>query len=131
MRAVWYEATGAADEVLQVGDMDIPEPVAGEVRVRLAASGVNPVDVKRRLGGRGPMDAPRVVPHFDGAGVIDAVGEGVDGGREGASGSGSTTPSGSALAARRPSSPPCRRFAPWRCPTAPASPRAPASAFRR
>ena len=102
MRAVWYEATGAADEVLQVGDMDIPEPVAGEVRVRLAASGVNPVDVKRRLGGR-----------------------------EGASGSGSTTPSGSALAARRPSSPPCRRFAPWRCPTAPASPRAPASAFRR
>lgn len=83
MRAVWYEANGAADEVLQVGDMETPAPAPGEVRVRLAASGVNPVDVKRRLGGRGPMDAPRVVPHFDGAGVIDAVGEGVDGGREG------------------------------------------------
>ncbi|MFP6741343.1 MAG: NADPH:quinone reductase [Alphaproteobacteria bacterium] len=79
MRAVWYEATGAADEVLQCGDMEIPEPGPGEVRVKLATSGVNPVDTKRRLGGRGPMDAPRVVPHFDGAGIIDAVGDGVDG----------------------------------------------------
>ncbi len=83
MRAVWYEATGAADEVLQCGDMATPEPGPGEVRVRLATSGVNPVDTKRRLGGRGPMDAPRVVPHFDGAGLIDAVGDGVDGGRVG------------------------------------------------
>ena len=83
MRAVWYEATGAADDVLQCGDMATPEPGPGEVRVRLATSGVNPVDTKRRLGGRGPMDAPRVVPHFDGAGILDAVGDGVDGGRVG------------------------------------------------
>jgi NADPH:quinone reductase len=83
MRAVWYEATGAAADVLQCGDMAIPEPGPGEVRVRLATSGVNPVDTKRRLGGRGPMDAPRVVPHFDGAGIVDAVGDGVDGERVG------------------------------------------------
>ncbi len=78
MRAVWYEANGAAAEVLRLGDMEKPEPGPGELRVRLAASGVNPVDCKRRLGGRGPMDGPRVVPHFDGAGVVDAIGEGVD-----------------------------------------------------
>lgn len=78
MQAVWYEEFGSAAEVLQFGELPTPEPAAGEVRVRLAVSGVNPVDVKRRQGGRGEMTAPRVVPHFDGAGEIDAVGEGVD-----------------------------------------------------
>src|SRR3954452_9961461 len=56
-----------------------PEPSAGEVRVRLALSGVNPGDAKKRgdwLGNRMPF--PRIVPHSDGSGVIDAVGEGVD-----------------------------------------------------
>ena len=83
MRAVWYEENGAADAVLQLGDMDEPAPGPGEVRVRLAASGVNPVDCKRRQGGRGAMDGTRVVPHFDGAGLVDGVGDGVDGARLG------------------------------------------------
>ena len=83
MRAVWYERQGAAADVLRSGDMDRPEPGPGELRVRLAASGVNPVDCKRRRGGRGAMDGPRVVPHFDGAGVVDALGDGVDGRRLG------------------------------------------------
>ena len=74
MKAVWYEELGPAKDVLQIGEVDDPQPAAGEVRVRLATSGINPVDVKRRQGGRGPMTARRVVPHFDGAGTIDAVG---------------------------------------------------------
>ncbi len=78
MKAVWYERQGPASEVLQLGEMETPEPSVGEVRVRIAVSGVNPVDTKRRLGGRGEMPASRVVPHLDGAGVIDRIGEGVD-----------------------------------------------------
>lgn len=78
MKAVWYEQPGSAREVLQYGECDDPLPGPGEVRVRLAVSGVNPIDVKRRLGGRGGMTAPRIIPHFDGAGVIDAVGPNVN-----------------------------------------------------
>ena len=74
MKSVWYEKLGPATSVLEYGDMPDPEPEAGEVRVKLAVSGVNPIDVKRRLGGRGELSAPRIVPHFDGAGTIDAVG---------------------------------------------------------
>ena len=77
MKAIWYEKLGTASDVLQYGDMPHPEPAAGEVRVKIAVSGVNPIDVKRRQGGRGSMTSPRVVPHFDGAGTIDAIGEGV------------------------------------------------------
>jgi len=77
VKAVWYERLGAAREVLQYGELAEPQPGPGEVRVRVAVSGVNPIDVKRRLGGRGGMTAPRVVPHFDGAGLVDAVGPGV------------------------------------------------------
>ena len=83
MQAVWYEKFGDADKVLTHGELPDPEPQRGEVRVKLAVSGVNPIDVKRRQGGRGEMTAPRVVPHFDGAGEIDAVGEGVDASRQG------------------------------------------------
>ena len=78
MLAVWYERNGAAAEVLQSGELETPTPAPGEVRVRLAASGVNPIDVKRRRGARGQVITdPLVVPGFDGAGVIDAVGDGV------------------------------------------------------
>ncbi len=77
MKAIWYEGFGAAADVLVEGELEDPRPAAGEVRVRITASGVNPIDVKRRLGGRGEMTAPRVIPHFDGAGVIDAIGPGV------------------------------------------------------
>lgn len=78
MKAVWYEQFGAAADVLQYGDLPDPTPGPGEVRIAVRVSGVNPIDVKKRMGGRGEMSSPRVVPHFDGAGIIDAVGEGVD-----------------------------------------------------
>ena len=80
MRAAWYEAFGAAADVLSLGEMDVPDPAAGEVLVRVHASGINPSDVKLRAGARpgATMAYPRVVPHSDGAGVIEAVGAGVN-----------------------------------------------------
>jgi NADPH2:quinone reductase len=79
MKAVWYERRGMAREVLQFGDMDNPEPQAGEVLVRVRATGVNPSDTKSRAGaGARPNPWPRIIPHQDGAGVIERVGEGVD-----------------------------------------------------
>ena len=76
MRAAWYERNGPARDVLHVGEMQAPDPGPGEVRVRVHASGVNPSDTKARGGSR-PMLAPRIVPHSDGAGVIERVGPGV------------------------------------------------------
>ena len=78
MKAAFYEKQGLASEVLQVAEVATPEPAAGEVRVRLHTSGVNPSDVKSR-GPQAvrPMPGPRVIPHSDGAGIIDAVGTGV------------------------------------------------------
>ena len=78
MKAVSYTRHGIAAEVLELGDL--PDPIAGdgEVLVRLVASGVNPSDVKARAGYLWPMTAPRTIPHSDGAGVIVAVGGGVD-----------------------------------------------------
>lgn len=79
MRAAFYERTGPAREVLTLGELPDPEPGPGEVRVRVAWSGVNPSDVKSRAGLRTKaMPFPRVVPHSDGSGTIDRVGEGVD-----------------------------------------------------
>ncbi|MCA8953196.1 MAG: NADPH:quinone reductase [Planctomycetes bacterium] len=79
MRAAWYEQQGAASEVLVVGEMTAPSPAPGEVRIRVAASGVNPGEVKKRSDAFGiGMPYPRVIPHSDGAGTIEAVGEGVD-----------------------------------------------------
>lgn len=75
MKAAWYERNGPARDVLTVGTMPDPVPGVGEVRVRMIASGVNPSDWKSRSGSR-PMIAPRVIPHSDGAGVIDQVGPG-------------------------------------------------------
>ena len=77
MRAIWYEKNGDSS-VLTFGEMPTPAPGPGEVLVRLAASGVNPSDWKTRSGRSRPMAFPRVIPHSDGAGVIEAVGEGVD-----------------------------------------------------
>ncbi|MEN3295525.1 MAG: NADPH:quinone reductase [Burkholderiales bacterium] len=74
MRAAWYSKSGSARDVLVVGELATPSPARGEVRVKLATSGVNPSDVKSR---RRPLLYERVVPHSDGAGIIDAVGEGV------------------------------------------------------
>lgn len=78
MQAAFYETTGAAREVLRIGALETPEPGPGEVRVRVVCSGVNPSDVKSRAGLRSKaLPFPRIVPHSDGAGVVDAVGEGV------------------------------------------------------
>jgi len=77
MRAAWYESNGPARDVLQVGEMLTPSAGPGEVRVRLHASGINPYDVKIREGLRQKMAFSKIVPHCDGAGVIDDIGEGV------------------------------------------------------
>ncbi len=83
MRAAWYDSMGTARDVIRVGDLPAPEPQAGEVLVRVRASGVNPHDVKKRLGRRAAMEFPRIVPHNDGAGVIERVGAGVPAARVG------------------------------------------------
>ena len=83
MKAAFYRRNGPADEVLEVGEIDTPEPGPGEVRVRLATSGVNPSDTKARAGSNRKIAFPLVVPHSDGGGEIDAVGEGVDSARVG------------------------------------------------
>ena len=77
MRAAYYDHNGTARDVLILGDLDTPQPGPGEVRVKLATSGVNPSDVKSRQGSTRKIAFPRVIPHSDGAGVIDDVGTGV------------------------------------------------------
>ena len=77
MKAVWYEQTGPAPDVLTYGDMPTPSAGPGEVRVRLEASGVNPADVGRRSGSYRAMEYPQVIPNSDGAGIVDQVGDGV------------------------------------------------------
>jgi NADPH2:quinone reductase len=84
MLAAWYERPGPAAEVFDVGEMADPFPGPGEVRVRLTVSGINPGDTKKRSDWVGyGLPYPRVIPHSDGAGVIDAVGAGVDHARVG------------------------------------------------
>ncbi|MBV9489011.1 MAG: NADPH:quinone reductase [Verrucomicrobia bacterium] len=73
MRAAFYQQQGHP-EVLEIGSVEDVCPGPGEVRVKLAASGANPSDVIRRAGRSGPMGFPRIIPHSDGAGTIDAVG---------------------------------------------------------
>ena len=78
MRAALYEKNGSARDVLRVTEVDTPEPGPGQVRVHIAVSGLNPTDVKTRDGTTsGPIEGFQI-PHQDGAGAIDAVGEGVD-----------------------------------------------------
>ncbi|WP_375255517.1 NADPH:quinone reductase [Yoonia sp.] len=81
MKAITYSAFGAAADVLQLVDVPIPRPQAGEVLVKLATSGVNPSDIRARAGGRPGVTKPpfpTIIPHSDGAGVIAAVGEAID-----------------------------------------------------
>jgi NADPH2:quinone reductase len=79
MRAAIYTTKGPAADVLRVIEKSDPEPAAGEVRVKLAFSGVNPSDVKSRAGvsARG-SGYPEVIPHSDGSGTIDKIGPGVN-----------------------------------------------------
>lgn len=79
MRAAWYEEFGPAEDVLRVGELDTPTPQAGEVLIRLQTSGINPSDVKKRAGSFPDLlSEGHVIPNSDGAGMIEAVGEGVD-----------------------------------------------------
>ncbi len=83
MRAALYDHYGPAREVLRVEEIERPEPGAGEVRVKVEFSGINPTDWKSRSGATPrPIDGFQI-PHHDGTGVIDAVGQGVDRGRIG------------------------------------------------
>lgn len=77
MRAAVYDRTGAARHVLRIVDLPVPVLAPGEVRVRVVVSGINPSDCKARVSGRGLEAGPKV-PHQDGAGIVDAVGAGVD-----------------------------------------------------
>ena len=84
MRAAWFESFGSAEDVLQIGERDVPTPGSGEVLVRIHTSGVNPSDVKKRAGSfPNLLDGGFVIPNSDGAGVIEAVGDGVDASRVG------------------------------------------------
>lgn len=76
MIAATYSETGDSG-VLTVGEIETPQPGPGEVRVKLAVAGVNPTDWKNRSGATGGVSFPFQIPGQDGAGVIDAVGEGV------------------------------------------------------
>ncbi|MBW4710533.1 NADPH:quinone reductase [Roseobacter sp. YSTF-M11] len=81
MKAITYDRFGAAQDVLTLTELDIPDPAAGEVRVDLVYSGVNPSDVKARAGTRPGVTKPaypQIIPHSDGSGVITSVGAGVD-----------------------------------------------------
>jgi len=84
MRAAWFDSFGAAKDVLIVGEKETPVAGAGEVLVRLATSGVNPSDVKKRAGSFPDLlEDGFVIPNSDGAGIIEAVGDGVDASRVG------------------------------------------------
>ncbi len=78
MKAAWYERQGAAGDVLVLGEMEDAQPRAGEVRIRVAFSGVNSGDIKIREDSfHVGMPYPRVIPHSDSSGIVDEVGEGV------------------------------------------------------
>lgn len=79
MKAVWYNSFGEARDVLVYGNLEMIQPGKGEVLVRLHSSAVNPSDVKKRMGASPAQLAQGfVVPNSDGAGIIEALGEGVD-----------------------------------------------------
>ena len=84
MRAAWFDRFGAANEVLTLGEIAKPRAAAGEVLIRMKTTGVNPSDVKKRAGAFPDLlDGGPVVPHSDGAGVIESVGKGVSSQRVG------------------------------------------------
>ena len=83
MRAAWYERNGSARDVLMVGELDRPVVERGEVLVRVHATGVNPSDTKRRARVALLPGNKQQIPHQDGAGVIEEIGEGVSASRLG------------------------------------------------
>jgi NADPH2:quinone reductase len=84
MKAAWFESFGSAANTLVLGEQPTPVAGSGEVLVRMKATGVNPSDVKKRAGAfPNLLDSGLVIPHSDGAGIIKAVGEGVNSARVG------------------------------------------------
>src|SRR5580658_7853662 len=83
MRAAVYDEIGASADVLRVEEVECPEPGPGEVRIRIEYSGINPTDWKSRSGLTSRKIDGFQIPHHDGVGVIDAVGDGVDASRIG------------------------------------------------
>lgn len=84
MKASWFEQFGSPTDSLIIGDIEKPAPQHGEVLVKVMTTGVNPSDTKKRAGAfPNLLDNGLVIPHSDGAGVIEAVGEGVDANRIG------------------------------------------------
>jgi NADPH2:quinone reductase len=84
MLAAYYARQGPARDVLVLSELNTPLPGPGEVRVKIRSSGINPADVKRRAGAPArPMVWPIIIPHSDGAGVVDAIGTGVRSVKEG------------------------------------------------
>jgi len=84
MRAAWFDSFGTANDVLQIGEVETPAAGPGEVLVRIHTSAVNPSDVKKRAGSfPALLDDGFVIPNSDGAGVIEAIGQGVDSSRVG------------------------------------------------
>src|SRR5258708_34229630 len=78
MYAAWYEQQGPAEQVLHVGEMDVPPLGPKDVLVHIRTSGLNPSDTKRRsIYKNQPMVFSRIIPHSDGAGRIEAVGSAV------------------------------------------------------
>ncbi|NNC98641.1 MAG: NADPH:quinone reductase, partial [Gammaproteobacteria bacterium] len=78
MKAAWYNAFGTPQDVLQIGKLPDPQVSGNQVLVRLQTSGVNPSDVKKRAGSFPHLlDDGLVIPHSDGAGIIEAVGDAV------------------------------------------------------
>jgi NADPH:quinone reductase len=83
MKAAWYERNGSARDVLQVGELDKPKLEPGKVLVRVFVTSVNPSDTKRRARWPLPSGVIQQIPHQDGAGVIEDVGDGVPNSRVG------------------------------------------------
>lgn len=78
MRAFWYKKAGSPSDVIKYGELPEPAPRTGEVRIKLSVSAINPTDCKRRKLGRELDKFNLIIPNNDGAGVIDAIGDGVD-----------------------------------------------------
>ena len=78
MKAAWYTRQGKPTEVMQFGEQPTPHAGAGEVRVRLHASGVNPADSNRTVGRTYAMEGPLIIPNSDGSGIVEEIGVGVD-----------------------------------------------------
>ena len=77
MKAIIVSSFGD-EEVLKYQETETPTPAAGEVRVKIKAAGVNPVETYIRSGHYTALPALPYTPGNDGSGIVDAVGDGVE-----------------------------------------------------